>query len=217
MQSVLRMAIVLAVTYSGQTRVANEAPTPEEIKWQPPTIHSPLSLPQPTVPREIVSRIRVSKLLVVLEETKMTDVQKRLGGSFGHSGDASEALEWLCYYGADAEGRWALWLESSETAGGAVDGFLLQRLERDTRMDRRCGDLQDGRIDLPIPLNLGITEKQVQRLLGKPTLKFRNTLVFGHEHAETLHQKPYTASNTVYIALRRGVVWAIEAWKSTLS
>lgn len=217
MQSILRMAIVLAVTYSGQTRVADEAPSHEEFKWRPPSIHAPSSVPQPTVPMEMVSTIRVSKILVILEETKMTDVKKRLGGSFGHRGDASDSLDWLCYYGADADGRWALWLESSEVAGGAVDGFILQRLDSDARMDRRCGNLQPGGVELPIALKLGITETKARQILGPPTLKFRGTLVFHHEHTETLHNQPYTASNTVYLVLRRGVVWAIQITKDTIS
>jgi len=216
MQSILRMALVLAVTYSGRTQIAKEAPTDADFKWQPPVIQAPISLP-PSILKEMVATIRVSKILVVLEETKMADVQRHLGGSFGHRGDGGDSLRWLCYHGADAEGRWALWLESSAMGGGAVDGFILQRMDSNARMDGRCGNLQTARVNLPIPLKLGITETNARKILGPPTLKFRGTLVFHHEHTETFHNQPHTASNTVYLVLRRGVVWAIRADKDTTS
>ena len=217
MQSILPIAILLAFTYSGPARNADEAPSNADFKWQPPTVRAALSVPQPTVPMEMVSTIRVSKVLVELEETKMTAVQKHLGGSLGQHGHAGESLEWLCYYGSDADGRWALWLESSQVAGGAVDGFVLQRLDSDARMDQRCADLQSAKVELPIVLKLGMTEANVRKLLGAPTLKFRGTLVFQHEHTVTIHNQPYTASNTVYLVLRRGVLWAIQVTKGTTS
>ena len=211
------MAVLLAVTYSEHARPAADAPSHADIKWQPPVIQAPTLPPQPTIPREMITSVRVATELVILEDTMMTDVRRRLGGSLGHHGDAGEYLEWLCYYGADANGRWALWLESSEIAGGAVDGFVLQRLDGDARMDQRCGNLQTRRIELPVALKLGMTEAQVRDSLGKPTLKFRNTLVFQHEHSKTLHNEPYTASNTILVVLRKGVVWAIGVDKDTTS
>ncbi len=216
MQSILRMALVLAVTYTGRTQIAKEAPTDADFKWQPPVIQAPIPLPPSTL-KEMVTTLRVSKILVVLEETKMADVKKRLGGSFGRRGDAASYVEWLCYYGANADGRWVLWLESSETVAGTVDGFILQRLDSDARMDGRCGNLQAGGVELPIALKLGITETRARKILGPPTLKFRGTLVFHHEHTEIFHNQPHTASNTVYLVLRRGVVWAIRADKDTTS
>lgn len=216
MPSILQIAIMLAITYSGPARNAGEAPSNADFKWQPPVIQSPLSLP-PSILREMVTTIRLSKILVVLKETKMTQVQKRLSGSFGKRGDAGESLQWLCYYGSDADGRWALWLESSETAAGTVDGFILQRLDSHARMDGRCGNLQTGGVELPIALKLGTTENGARKILGPPTLKFRGTLVFRHEHTGTFHNQPYTASNTVYLVFRRGVVWAIRVDKDTTS
>ncbi len=72
MQSILRMALVLAVTYSGRTQIAKEAPTDADFKWQPPVIQAPIPLPPSTL-KEMVTTLRVSKILVVLEETKMAD------------------------------------------------------------------------------------------------------------------------------------------------
>jgi hypothetical protein len=87
----------------------------------------------------MITTLRVAKVPAVLEETELKDVQRRLGGSIGQSGDASEANAWLCFYGTDINGRWALWLESSEMGGLRwVDGFTLQRLGKEARTDGRC-------------------------------------------------------------------------------
>ena len=213
MQSALHMAVLLAVIYSRPARIGADAPSPADIKWQPPVIQAPALPSQPTVLGEMISRVRIATEFVLLKENTMTEVQSRLGGSLGHRGGAGDSLAWLCYYGADKDGRWALWLESSEIAGGAVDGFILQRLDRDARMDRRCGNLRSGKIELPAALKLGMTETEVRQSLGKPTLKFRSTLVF--QNAQ--HETPRTGPSTVYVVLRKGVVWAIQVDKDPTS
>jgi hypothetical protein len=182
--------------------------------WQPPTLDLPDALPQPTISKEMITKLRVAKMQVILEETPLKDVQKSLGGTIGSRGDASEALQWLCFHGSDAKGRWALWLESSEMGGGTVDGFAWQRIAKEATLDRRCGT-QDAEIDLPIRLAIGSTESEVRGNLGTPTAKHRNTLIFDHEHQETVRNEPFTASNTVYIELRGGVVWTVQVWKIT--
>ncbi len=42
-----------------------------------------------------------------------------------------------------------------------------------------------------------------------------NTLIFDHEHQKTVRNEPFTASNTVYVELRGGGVWAVQVWKAT--
>lgn len=185
--------------------------------WEPPTLEFPDVLPRSTVSKMMISTVRFESVQITLEQTTLKDVQTRLGGDMGQKGDASEALEWLCFYGTDAKGRWALWLESDEMGGGTVDGFALQRLDRNATADRRCQMVgkNDGRVRLPVPLRLGLTEMQVRNLLGRPTAKYRNTVIFDHEHEETIRGEPFTASNSVAVALRGGVVWAIQVWKTT--
>jgi len=126
----------------------------------------------------------------------LKEVEKNLGGAIGSRGDASEALQRLCFHGSDADGRWALWLESSEMGGGTIDGFALQRIPSKATVDRRCRT-EETQIDLPIRLGIGLTESEVRGILGTPTAKYGNTLVFHHEHQEKVHNEPFTASNTV--------------------
>ena len=68
---------------------------------------------------------------------------------------------------------------------------------------------------MPIRLALGLTEPEVRRIIGSPTAKHRNTLIFDHEHRETIRNEPFIASNTVYVVLRDSVVWTVQVWKTT--
>jgi hypothetical protein len=54
--------------------------------------------------------------------------------------------------------------------GGSVDGFTVQQLDNDAKVDRRCRTLRkdDGGFGLPVPVRLGMTEMQVRTLLGDP-------------------------------------------------
>jgi hypothetical protein len=166
------------------------------IVWQPPKLDLPDSLPKASVRKEMITTLRIGKVPIILEETPLKDVEKNLGGAIGSRGDASEALQRLCFHGSDADGRWALWLESSEMGGGTIDGFALQRIPSKATVDRRCRT-EETQIDLPIRLGIGLTESEVRGIQGTPTAKYGNTLVFHHEHQEKVHNEPFTASNTV--------------------
>ena len=214
----LLLAILFAITCtavaqnSGDSVGRNAPPI-----WEPPTLDFPETSPDPTIPKMMITSLRLANMKIILEETTLENVKTRLGGDAGHSGDASNAVEWLCFYGTDPDGRWALWLESSEMGGGRVDGFALQRLDDDANVDRRCRMLrtEDGGFRLPIALRLGMTETQVRSLLGKPTLRYRNTVTFDHGHEEIIRNEPFTVSNGVSVGIRGGVVWAIQVWKDT--
>ncbi len=212
------VALIVAFAAWAQT-TTKPPPHGSPLIWEPLRLSFPETFPPPTLPKEMIAALRVAGVEVVLEKTALSELQKHLGGDVGHSGDGGESLHWLCLCGKDAKGRWALWLETSEVAGGTVDGFTLQRLDQAARVDQRCRVLQkgEGGIELPVPLQLGLTEKQVAGILGRFTTKYRETLIFDHEHQETIDNQPFTASNLVAIALRDGVVWAIQVWKNTIS
>ncbi|MHB8653736.1 MAG: hypothetical protein ACYDA9_07645 [Terriglobia bacterium] len=166
----------------------------------------------------MITTLRVAMVSVVLEETELTDVQRRLGGTIVTSGDASTANAELCFYGTDANGRWGLSLDSGEMGGLRwIDSFTLQRLSPNAKTDSRCRIMRqnEGGIELPIALRLGLTEREVVRILGKPTMRYHRTLIFYHEHEATSHGEPYSVLNLVAVALRGGVVWAIEVSKDS--
>ncbi len=188
--------------------------------WKPlRIIDSRSHLPNATVPKEMVGRLQVSNLDIVLEDTEMKDAQARFGGTLGDEGDAGDALEWLCLRGVDPAGQWVLWLESGEIDDGSVGSFQWRRVPRGTTFDERCAPLSraDSTVKLPLALSLGIPEVEVLRVLGKPTTRLKETLLYVHEHEEVIKGESFRALNTTTVLIRDGRVWAIEVHKATTS
>lgn len=211
----IALAMVTAVcACSAQT---TGRPSAKTIIWSPPKVGWWDNMPRPTIPKEMIGALKVANLPIVLEDTKLEDAQKRFGGTIGARGDAGESLGWLCLYGSDNDGPWILWLTSDEIDGPYVGGFQWRRLSLHERPDRRCTRLPEGKggIQLPIALHPGMTTVDVQKVLGRPTVARGNTLFFCHEHQKVIRKENYTVSNNVAIVLRDGVVWAIEAAKTT--
>jgi hypothetical protein len=173
--------------------------------------------PKPTVPKEMIASLRVSGVTIPLEEyAKLEDMQTRFGGKIGVEGDAADSLLWLCLHGSDAAGPWVLWLESGEIDGPYVGGFQWRRVSRSAQVDERCSALPDtSEVELPINLRLGMSEKKVIKLLGSPTSRRGDTLLYEHEHDELIRGEEFKSSNSLIVELRGGVVWAIQVNKTT--
>lgn len=179
--------------------------------WKPPKIQKSEALPKGTVSKLMVKAVRIADLNVELQETKMKDVQERFGGTFGNEGDAGDALEWLCLSGRDAAGRFVLWLKSGEMDGPWIGSFQWMRVPDQARFDARCGTLSEAdRVKLTLPLHLGVSESQLFEVLGQPTVRNGNVLLYVYEHDDSDKNGPYTVLNTVSIVLKDGAVWAIE-------
>ena len=203
-----RIAKLVVLLAASLTALAQSSPI-----WEPPNLRIPDALPRATASKELITTLRVAGIRIDLETTALRRVQEELGGEMGDSGDAGESLEWLCLHGSDANGKWALWLESDvELYRGDINKFAVQRIDRNAKMDPRCRSIV-GDIELPGGLRLGLTETQVRKILGKPTARYGSTLLFDHEHEESLHNETVTVENTVCVTLRRGVVSSIEVWK----
>jgi hypothetical protein len=114
----------------------------------------------------------------------------------------------------NANRRWALWLESSEIGGGAINGFVWQQIPRKALTDPRCV-IQASQPILPVSLALGSPESEVRKILGAPTVKYRDTLIYAHERTEKISDEPFTSSNDIYIELGRKGLDAIQVWKIT--
>lgn len=216
---VLILCTIVTPIASSQTKSSGKHPPTAQTIWEPPVLDWPEDLPPPTVKKEMVRNLVVAGTPIMLEETKLDDAQKRLGGTIGHSGDAGDSLYWLCLGGSGKKGRWVLWLESSEVDGGRVGAFQWRLLGPGTRLDRRCQTLGKGdhRVALPLTVHFGMTETQVRSILGQPTARKGQTLIFDHEHEEVIDNLPFTSSNTVAVGFRGGVVWAIQVWRNTMN
>jgi hypothetical protein len=209
------------LTCAGFTQTTNRTQEGEDAQlvWKPVSVLRLGVLPKATVPKPMITKLHVSDLTIVLEQTELEAVQAHFGGEIGSDGDASESLRWVCLYGGDAAGRWVLWLESGEIDGPNVGGSQWRRVRTTAQFDGRCQALPDGnsKVELPIELSLDATENKVLQVLGQPTVRKGNTLIYEHEHEETIHNEPYRSMNTVTVALRHGVVRAIQVTQTTVN
>jgi hypothetical protein len=170
------------------------------------------------VRRELVTSLRVADFTVVLEETKLADVRSRLGGSIGQRGDASGALEWLCFHGRDNRGSWVLWLESGEIHGRTVGAFQLRSIDASAQVDKRCPLLDATRaIEVASGIRLGLARAKTIEILGRPTKSAGDTLLYAHEHRDGTRGQPATASNRLIIRFRNEILDAVDVWKMTVS
>jgi hypothetical protein len=213
----ISIALFCAMIGAAPGQGANNSP--DGLVWKPLRVWKSDALPNATVSKEMASKLRLSDMTVELEKTEMTDVQKRFGGTFGEEGDAGTSLEWLCLQGGDATGHWVLWLKSGELNDGSVGSFQWRRVNRAAKFDKRCGMLpkREGSVHLPIALDLGMAEAELLQLLGQPTVRRGNTLLYVHEHEVADQKGTYTALNTLSIVVREGKVTTIDVLKATFA
>lgn len=214
-----RFLLCLLLLCTLQAQTFDSRPLSQPI-WNPPHVFEefPTST-KATAHKGIVKSLRVDGQRIVLETTELVAIQKNVGGVIGNRGDAGGSLSWLCLHASDSHGTWVLWLLSSEIDNGSVGGFRWQLVKNTTTFDSRCFALpvKDATIQLPTPVGLGMPKEDVIHTLGSPTFSTGNTLFYLHDHELTLHNEPYTESNTLTIMLRGNRVAAIEVWKSTTS
>ncbi|HEV2699010.1 MAG TPA: hypothetical protein VGU90_13515 [Terriglobales bacterium] len=110
-----------------------------------------------------------------------------------------------------------LWLKSGEIDGPNVGGFQWKRVPSFAQFDARCQPEGSSNVALPIKLRVGTTEAQVLEILGPPSARKGNNLIYVHEHGESIRNEPYTSVNSVILVLRDGIVWGIEVEKTTTS
>jgi hypothetical protein len=193
-----------------------------QVLWEPPSLGVGEVAPRATVRREMVRAVQVADRRVVLEETLLDDAAAHFGVTTGHSGDASESLDWACLTGADRAGTWILWLMSGEIDGDRVGGFQLRRLVVGERADSRCGVIrrQVVPVTIPTPLRLGLSRRELSTALGRPSSASGDLVQYWHKNEERrairgADPEPYTSSNGVAVLFHEGVARAIQVWKST--
>jgi len=186
--------------------------------WEPTLLEDATDeIPKGTVSKEIVGQLQLSGLRIVLEETKMSDVAAKLGGTIGQRGDAADYLEWLCYEVPTSEGRSVLWLLSGEIDGETVGGFQWLSIAASRELDQRCQILPRGAVEIPLAIRPGIAEAALRSVLGKPTRQKGQRIEYVHEKELEIRKEPFTVTNTLSVLLRNSVVYCIEVWKSTVS
>lgn len=156
MQRRVRIAILFVITCAAFVQVARTSSPHGFPEWQRPTLEYPDTLPPATVRKVMITTLRVADVQIVLEKTELKEVQKRFGGTIVGSGDASTANASLCFCGTDVNGKWALWLDSGEISGLRwIDGFTLQRLGGNAKVDRRCRMIPERKGGIDCPFRFG--------------------------------------------------------------
>ena len=208
------LLIVMAIL----TAFPTISPSQVSQSWEPTLLSSPTAeFPKATIPKRIMGALKISGMEIVFEETKISDVKARFGGTVGHRGDAGDSLGWLCYEVPTQRGRSVLWFLSSEIDGGTIGGFQWLSLAPGDRLDPRCQLLSNSSVQMPIPIHLDDAEREAMRFLGAPSARQGDLLQYVHEANISIKAEPYTVTNTLYLLMKNGVVKAIEVWKSTVS
>jgi len=216
MRRVLGIALTILTSVAFTQTVNRSKSQSFHTVWEPPEWNFPQEV-KAGVPKEMFSSFRLSGYNIIFEETSMESVQKHLGGVTGHRGDAGDFLEWLCFHGADAAGPWVLWLESGEIDGGSVGSFQWQRLSNRDVPDSRCHALSGEAVNLPLSFRLGSKKTEVLKNLGHPTFTDTERLIYLYEHEGTIRGELFTTSNIVVVYIRHGLIWAIQASKTSSS
>jgi hypothetical protein len=190
--------------------------------WEPPVMWTESSLPEPSVGRDFVSKLKVGSLQVVLEQTMLADVSRQFGAPVGHRGDAGEAVSWVCLLGQDQGGPWAVWLESGEIHGGAIGAFLLKRRAPAERFDSRCVALA-APVAIPLPIRLDMSRTEVVGLLGQPAAKSGRTELYSGCQRVKLqptgaHEaQDFDLCSSLYVRFKAELLEAFEVWRTTTS
>lgn len=199
-------AFLLAIT----TVLAQSANRGRVVLWSPPAIHAPSESPRSTVPKPMITRIVVEGFPISLEQTTLEAARSHFRAVAGHQGDASEALSWICFSGRDEVGLWALWLISSEIDGPDIGGLQWRRIPAGEEVDPRCQSLQGtGTVKLPLPIQLGMSETQVESVIGDPSMKYGHSAIYSHHHSLTIGGQLYSADNTIYLSYLEGVLRSV--------
>jgi hypothetical protein len=89
-------------------------------------------------------------------------------------------------------------------------GFQWRRIPAGEEVDPRCKSLQErGTVKLPVPIQLGMSETQVESVIGDPSLRYGHSAIYSHHHSLTIGSQLYSADNTVYLSYVEGVLRSV--------
>lgn len=119
------------------------------------------SFKQPNVDKVPVKAIRVGKLQVSLQRTKLKDIQKVFGGTLQSQGDGSTRATWLCYNTGSAN----VWFISN--ALGGFEFVMMVAAEQASKPAAGCEAAPAGFAapDFGIP-SLGASTADLKKVFG---------------------------------------------------
>lgn len=159
--------LLIAISLGSVTgSVLAGTPPPENPSWHP---YSPASMKMPPT-----TGIILGKLSIAFEKTALAEVLEAAPSGFiSHQGDAGDSIYWLCYTRVDADIAYRLWIVSDGEMGGkkhAVTMVTAQRIT-DAEPTRDCPALPANLqpVSLDVPIWIGTTDREVDRVLGPPS------------------------------------------------
>lgn len=130
--------------------------------WPEPDVKSTEARIQP------VAGLNLDAFRLTLEENTFDDVLAALGGApIRHSGDAGDALTWVCYTLPSAYAR--IWFTSSELGGGKyIDGLVVTQLGSQEGSSSSCPvpSRRIAAISMDHGIWLGDSVKKMEAALG---------------------------------------------------
>lgn len=185
----------------------------------PPRLSAELRQPKPaTVADKPAPAVTLGSLRVVLEETPLADVRKAISPAvLDRSGDASEAMVWLCYTIPGTAAATRLWLMSSGE-DDSVFGVSVVRLAPRSRPAKRCPSLpaKFRPVSFDRGLALGMSAAQLTQALGEPSQRVKDWWIYHHESKIFARiqgeEGEFIIFNTAYVRLKGGVVDEIRAY-----
>lgn len=130
----------------------------------------------PSLRKQPTRGARLGKFRITFEKTTLAEVMRAvLGGTILHNGDAGGSVYWLCYSDPGAGYIDRIWIQSSGEMGGpdqAVTEITAARLHN-SRQSAECPLLPANLRSVAFDgqLWLGAKEKQVESVLGPPSLR----------------------------------------------
>jgi hypothetical protein len=174
MQGALRCSLVLTASMS-MLASANADEFSMAESWLNQIIRTPLPIAEIATDRELIGGILVGELSIVLEQTPMANVASALGGIVHRSGEAGEAMEWLCL----TDQATTLWFYSDGEMGqGLVTAMAIVAGDSDADM-AGCGSVEHlATATWGVPM-IGETGQSVRKLLGLADVNDNGS--FGYE------------------------------------
>lgn len=160
MTSALHKTIAVSVTAVVAAALAQAEPPPPP-KWAEDSITV-----APTIAQDLVRELRLGQFTARFEKTSLEEIGEELGSSsFGHSGDASESIRWLCY---SLPGQ-LVWLIGTEMSGSRLmDVVVAEAVSKSDSRRERCAAIPAHHRPVSLEFGwIGSTEAELHSKLGK--------------------------------------------------
>lgn len=137
--------------------------SPLEGTWIDTVMRGGPDAPEPFGVEPIFDGMRIGKLQIGLETSRLSDLASSFGGTEQHWGEAGEAASWLCY----TEGAQTLWFYAdSEMGSGTVTGIGIDARDA-APAGASCTDFPGAHMDVDFDAPLiGASADEVRARFG---------------------------------------------------